>query len=76
MLVDYGTVGTDYPNGGGSGHVFSSNPGATVMGRSNYLGMGGYYAPSQYPQFADRLGRLPDALPRVDQCEQPTLCRG
>jgi len=46
MAVNYGTAGTDYPNTGGAGHVFSSCPGCQVLGRSNYLPMGGYYAPS------------------------------
>jgi len=50
--VYYGTAGTDLPAGYGSNaHVFSSAPGRLVVGRSNYLGMGGYYAPSSYPQY-------------------------
>jgi prepilin-type N-terminal cleavage/methylation domain-containing protein len=45
----YGTPGVDLPAGyGGNAHVFSSAPGRLVVGRSNYIGMGGYYAPSQY----------------------------
>jgi len=51
--VYYGTPGVDLPagNAGGS-HTFSSAPGRLVVGRSSYLGMGGYYAPSSYPQYA------------------------
>ena len=53
-----GTPGVDCPQGfnctpnppGGSSHVFSSAPGRLVVGRSHYLGMGGYYAPSLNPQ--------------------------
>jgi prepilin-type processing-associated H-X9-DG protein len=36
----------------GNAHYFSSEPGALVLGRCNYLGSGGYYAPSLYPQLA------------------------
>jgi prepilin-type N-terminal cleavage/methylation domain-containing protein/prepilin-type processing-associated H-X9-DG protein len=43
--------GTDYNAGAGYGHVFSSCPGCNVMGHSNYLGMGGYYSPTGYPQY-------------------------
>jgi len=50
--VDYGVPGQDYPaTAPGPDHVFTANPGAIVMGRSNYLGVGGYYAPSQFPQY-------------------------
>jgi len=44
MSVNYGTAGTDYPAAYGSGnaHVFSSYPGGLVLGRSSYLGVGGY----------------------------------
>jgi prepilin-type N-terminal cleavage/methylation domain-containing protein/prepilin-type processing-associated H-X9-DG protein len=50
MGVYYGTAGTDFPAGYPSqAHVFSSYPGGLVMGRSNYTGMGGYYAPSSNP---------------------------
>jgi prepilin-type N-terminal cleavage/methylation domain-containing protein/prepilin-type processing-associated H-X9-DG protein len=50
MGVYYGTAGTDLPSGYGSNaHVFSSYPGGLVIGRSNYTGMGGYYAPSSNP---------------------------
>ncbi len=58
IMVDYGrpgapdfSAGRDYPAAAPFGHVFSSNPGALVMGHTNYLGMGGYYAPSLFPQF-------------------------
>lgn len=48
LAVDYGTGGVDYNSAApGPDHVFSSNPGASILGRSNYLGSGGYYAPSQ-----------------------------
>ncbi len=48
----YGTAGVDLPAGYGSNaHVYSSAPGRLVVGRSNYIGMGGYYAPSQFPQY-------------------------
>jgi prepilin-type processing-associated H-X9-DG protein len=49
MMVNYGTAGTDYnaAYGTNNAHVFSSEPGAQIFCRSNYLGMGGYYAPSQ-----------------------------
>ena len=56
MMVDYGGpatgdpspggAGIDYAVGGGVGHVFSSCPGCNILGRSHYLPMGGYYAPS------------------------------
>jgi len=49
MMANYGTKGVDYSASGGAGHVFSSCPGCIVLGRTNYLGMGGYYAPSLYP---------------------------
>ncbi len=41
MAENYGTAGTDYPTGAGTGHVFSGAPGAVVLGRSNYVGMAG-----------------------------------
>jgi hypothetical protein len=47
MCVDYGNPGNDYnAASGGNSHVFSSAPGRMVLARSNYLGVGGYYAPS------------------------------
>jgi prepilin-type N-terminal cleavage/methylation domain-containing protein len=75
MVVDADTgVGVDYPAGapastaGVGTFVFSSEPGALVLGRTNYLGMGGYFAPSKFPQFVglftynskNSLGRVPD----------------
>jgi prepilin-type N-terminal cleavage/methylation domain-containing protein len=68
--VYYGTAGLDCPAGAGTcgGHTYSSAPGRLVVGRSNYLGMGGYYAPSQYPQYQgifthkskNAIARIPD----------------
>jgi prepilin-type N-terminal cleavage/methylation domain-containing protein/prepilin-type processing-associated H-X9-DG protein len=68
LCVDYGNGGQDYTAGGPGGHVFSSAPGRLIMGRSNYLGMAGYYAPSQYPQYRgfytynskNSIARIPD----------------
>lgn len=68
MMVNYGTGGVDFPAGLGNAHLYSSEPGAIVLGRSNYLGCGGYYAPSQYPanvglftyKSANTLARVPD----------------
>jgi len=51
MMADYGTGGVDYNANAGGGHVFSSCPGCNVLGRSTYVGMAGYYAPSLYPQY-------------------------
>ncbi|HEY2784580.1 MAG TPA: DUF1559 domain-containing protein [Fimbriiglobus sp.] len=51
MCVRYTVAGVDWPGTAGGGHTFSSAPGRLVVGRSNYLGMGGYYSPSQYPQY-------------------------
>jgi prepilin-type processing-associated H-X9-DG protein len=54
--INYGTPGLDMPNppisGFAGSHRFARAPGRLVMGRSNYLGVAGYYAPSQFPQFA------------------------
>ncbi len=68
MAVNYGVPGQDYPSAALSGHLFSDYPGALVMGRSNYLGVGGYYAPTWFPQYAgiftykskNSLSRIPD----------------
>jgi prepilin-type N-terminal cleavage/methylation domain-containing protein/prepilin-type processing-associated H-X9-DG protein len=70
MACEYGTPGTDYSAGrpAGTGHTFSSYPGGLVLGRSNYLGVAGYYAPSLYPANAgyftykskNALARSPD----------------
>jgi prepilin-type N-terminal cleavage/methylation domain-containing protein/prepilin-type processing-associated H-X9-DG protein len=50
------------------GHTYSSAPGRLVVGRSNYLAMGGYYAPSQaggllglfYYKSKEKVGNIPD----------------
>ncbi len=49
LLVAYGQAGVDYPAGwtGQNAHIFSSNPGGLILGRSNYTGVAGYYARSQ-----------------------------
>jgi prepilin-type N-terminal cleavage/methylation domain-containing protein len=68
MTVEYGQVGLDYARNASNAHVFSSAPGRLVLGRSNYLGSGGYYAPSLFPQWAglftfkstNALARVPD----------------
>ena len=36
----------------GPAHVFSSYPGAMVMGKCTYLGSGGYYSKVYYPQYS------------------------
>jgi prepilin-type N-terminal cleavage/methylation domain-containing protein len=75
MLVDAGTAGIDFPIKGppppdNNTGVFvgSSDPGGLVIGRSNYVGMGGYFAPSLWPQYAGvftyqskvGVGQMPD----------------
>jgi prepilin-type N-terminal cleavage/methylation domain-containing protein/prepilin-type processing-associated H-X9-DG protein len=50
LATNYGTAGTDYNSAGGAGHSFSSCPGCITMGRSNYLGMGGYIGGSTLAQ--------------------------
>jgi prepilin-type N-terminal cleavage/methylation domain-containing protein/prepilin-type processing-associated H-X9-DG protein len=71
MDVEYGTGGLDFNilrGSTGPGHTFSSAPGRDVIGHSNYLGVGGYYAPSQFPtnaglftyQSKNSIGRVPD----------------
>jgi len=49
MDTNYGSPGLDYftAYGSGNAHVFSSAPGRLVIGRSNYVANGGYYAKSQ-----------------------------
>jgi hypothetical protein len=43
MSVNYLTAGIDYPSyAAGPGHVSSGQPGGTVLGRTHYLGLGGY----------------------------------
>jgi len=53
MGVYYGQPGLDYPVAWGTAndHIYSSAPGCLVVGRSNYTGVGGYYAKSYYPQY-------------------------
>jgi prepilin-type processing-associated H-X9-DG protein len=53
LTVNYGQAGLDYnaAYGTSNAHVYSSAPGRLIMGRSSYLGVGGYYAPSLYPQY-------------------------
>lgn len=48
-----GAPGSDYPAAWGpvNNLVGSSAPGRLVLGRSNYVGMAGYYAKSYYPQY-------------------------
>jgi len=43
--------GTDDPSTACGGHTASSAPGRIVVGRSNYTGMAGYFAPSQDTQY-------------------------
>jgi len=72
LMVDYGTAGKDYTIGASAGaHVFSSAPGRLIMGRSNYIGVGGDW---RYPsatvsgdyhglltwQSKNSIGRVPD----------------
>jgi prepilin-type N-terminal cleavage/methylation domain-containing protein len=44
--VYYGTGLVDCPATSCGGHTYSAAPGRLVVGRSNYIGMGGYYSPS------------------------------
>ena len=70
MMVDYGQQGQDYSPYAPSSqaHYFSAEPGALIMGRSSYVAMGGYYAPSLYPHYqglftynsANSLAKVPD----------------
>jgi prepilin-type N-terminal cleavage/methylation domain-containing protein/prepilin-type processing-associated H-X9-DG protein len=72
LTVNYGTAGVNFTPGAPIGHVFSSEPGAQIMGRCNYLGNGGaffYVAANGYnPDFTGilyynsgtSLGRVPD----------------
>jgi len=70
LSVNYGQSGVDYnAYEGGNYHLYSSCPGCLVMGRSNYMGVGGYYASNSfYPQYAGlltyksatSLGKIPD----------------
>ena len=69
LAVNYQTPGTDFnASSPGPAHLFSSCPGCKVIGRTNYLGNGGYYSPSLYPQWVGvfdykstiAMGRIPD----------------
>jgi prepilin-type N-terminal cleavage/methylation domain-containing protein len=69
MAEAYGTAGIDQPPAiPGQYHLYSSEPGALVIGRSNYVGMAGYFIPSQYSMFEglffyqskNSLARVPD----------------
>ncbi len=52
MGTYYGAAGVDKPAGyGGDAHVFSACPGCKVVGRTSYIGMGGYYSKSSFPQY-------------------------
>ena len=42
MSVNYGGSGVDYA-GTNAGHVFTSAPGRLVLGRTNYIGVAGYF---------------------------------
>jgi prepilin-type N-terminal cleavage/methylation domain-containing protein len=53
ISVDYGAPGLDFNAlAAAQTHWYTAAPGSIVMGRTNYLGMGGYFAPSFYPQNA------------------------
>jgi prepilin-type N-terminal cleavage/methylation domain-containing protein/prepilin-type processing-associated H-X9-DG protein len=77
MAVCYIQPGVDYtpiapsegtPPSFNGYHLVSSAPGRLVMGRSHYLGVGGYFAPSRFPQYVglftykvtNSLGKVPD----------------
>ena len=52
MACNYEQPGTDFnAHSPGPAHLFSSAPGRLVIGRSNYLGMGGYDGPSAAQQY-------------------------
>jgi prepilin-type N-terminal cleavage/methylation domain-containing protein/prepilin-type processing-associated H-X9-DG protein len=67
LSVDYVNAGLDFNAAAPYGHLFSSAPGRLVLGRSNYLGVGGQ-SPSWSPQFAGlfsynsrtSIGKVPD----------------
>jgi prepilin-type N-terminal cleavage/methylation domain-containing protein len=42
MFVDYAIPGQDFASAAHYGHIFSAAPGRDVIGKSNYLGNGGY----------------------------------
>jgi prepilin-type N-terminal cleavage/methylation domain-containing protein len=54
MTVNYWYPGHDFV--GGLGHTFSRHPGAIVLGRSNYLGCGGWCSDYKYPQDGNPYG--------------------
>jgi hypothetical protein len=57
LAENYQSAPQDYsPSSSGPSHLFSSAPGRLVLGRSNYLGVGGY------------LGTNPGSLPPPDTC--------
>jgi prepilin-type N-terminal cleavage/methylation domain-containing protein/prepilin-type processing-associated H-X9-DG protein len=61
MMIDVGSPGVDFPSAASpNAFVFSSCPGCNVLGRTNYVPMGGYYAPSLarqwYPQWDGFVG--------------------
>src|SRR5260370_25726533 len=75
MMVDYTEPGIDFPGNTPAGpanlpvaHLCSSTPGRLVLGRSNYVGVGGYYSKYQFPQYqgiftfnsATKVGAIPD----------------
>lgn len=74
LIVAYGTQGVDYTNGwaGINAHVFSSNPGALVLGRSSYTGVAGYYAPSVYPDYKGFFTHKSDAYASLGRCPDGT----
>src|SRR5262249_12166458 len=69
LSCNYAVAGSDYTAGApGPAHVYSSAPGRLVMGRSHYIGVGGYYSPTWYPDYQglftyqgpNSLGKVPD----------------
>jgi prepilin-type processing-associated H-X9-DG protein len=53
LAVSYGDAGFDFnASANANSHTFSSCPGCNVVGRTNYLGMGGYYGPHYENNFA------------------------
>jgi prepilin-type processing-associated H-X9-DG protein len=78
LTVDYAVGnGVDYTRTTGAAHVFSSAPGRLIMGRSNYIGVGGYYSPSQYPQYKGLLYyKSKEALARCTDGTSNTMLYG
>jgi prepilin-type N-terminal cleavage/methylation domain-containing protein/prepilin-type processing-associated H-X9-DG protein len=77
MACNYQTPGQDFNAlSPGPAHLYSSAPGRLVLGRSNYLFCGGYYAPSLYPNLAGlftykskaSLARVPDGTSNTFLC--------